>query len=155
MRAKNLAQRHANMCNTMASWAESHGFPRSRLIFEGLNEPHYWSDEPPAAVAEYYKWLTVFNHGFNTRTMEFNSGVGWPGNGGVQNAPPEWAWAKPTIDVMTAGDYLGSHEYWALNGPTENWKWWAGRFLQCPYQVPMVITECGIDTGVTGNWFGG
>jgi hypothetical protein len=56
---------------------------------------------------------------------------------------------------MQAGDYLATHEYWALNGPQQNWKWWAGRFLQCPYKVPMLITECGIDTGVTGQWYGG
>ena len=37
------------------------------------------------------------------------------------------------------------HEYCADQGPGENWGWWAGRVLKCPWQVPIVIGECGID----------
>ena len=86
--------------------------------------------------------------------MVGNFGVGWPGNSG-EDQPVDWDFFKPVIDTMQAGDYLGLHEYWALGGPQENWTWWAGRFLQCPYDVPILITECGIDTGVSGQAYGG
>ena len=28
------------------------------------------------------------------------------------------------------------------------WGWWAGRFTQCPWQVPIIIGECGLDQRV-------
>jgi murein DD-endopeptidase MepM/ murein hydrolase activator NlpD len=37
------------------------------------------------------------------------------------------------------------HEYWADTGPKENWGWWGGRSLKCPWQVPIIIGETGID----------
>jgi hypothetical protein len=40
------------------------------------------------------------------------------------------------------------HEYWADQGVQENWGWWCGRVLKCPWQVPIVIGETGIDMGV-------
>jgi hypothetical protein len=147
--------RHAAACQRMAQYCESKGVARSRLLFEGLNEPQLWANEPPDLTARYYKSFLSGLHGYNLHGVVGNFGVGWPGNGGVNDAPPGWDFFKPVIDIMTAGDYLGLHEYWALNGPQQNWKWWGGRFLQCPYQVPILITECGIDTGVTGTWYGG
>ncbi len=150
-----LARRHAETCNTTATWCEARGVPRSRLLFEGLNEPHLWADDLPAATAAYYAAFLRGLHGYGLHGVIGNFGVGWPGNGGVQDAAVDWAFFKPAIDTMITGDYLGLHEYWALQGPAQNWRWWGGRFLQCPYQVPILITECGIDTGVTGAWFGG
>jgi hypothetical protein len=146
---------HAATCQRMAQYCESQGAARSRLLFEGLNEPQLWANEPPALTARYYKAFLSGLHGYGLHGVVGNFGVGWPGNGGVNDAPPEWDFFKPVIDIMTSGDYLGLHEYWALSGPQQNWKWWGGRFLQCPYKVPILITECGIDTGVTGNWYGG
>jgi hypothetical protein len=46
-------------------------------------------------------------------------------------------------------DFLGLHEYWQFHGPGEGWSWLAGRFIRCPFQVPIVITECGIDLGAS------
>lgn len=146
---------HAATCKRMADYAAARGLPTSRMVFEGLNEPQLWANEPPAAVAEYYRAFLVGLHGYGLRGVVGNFGVGWPGNGGVQNQPVAWDFFRPVIDVMQPGDYLGLHEYWALNGPQENWRWWGGRFTQCPYQVPILITETGIDTGVTGVWYGG
>ena len=146
---------HAVFCNGVAQWAEARGIVRSRLLFEGLNEPMLWSTEPPATVAAYYAAFLKGLHGYGLHGVCGNFGVGWPGNGGVQDAPVEWAAFQPMIDAMTDGDYLGLHEYWALEGPGQNWRWWGGRFLQCPYDVPILITECGIDTGVTGQFYGG
>jgi hypothetical protein len=44
------------------------------------------------------------------------------------------------------------HEYWDHRGPEFNWGWWAGRYEQCPWDVPIVIGECGLDEAVAdGN----
>jgi hypothetical protein len=147
--------RHAAICDEMARYCEGKGVPRDRLRFEGLNELQLWAGEPPWWSAEYYRGFLVGLHGYGLRGVVGNLGVGWPGNGGAADAPPEWEWFRPVINEFQAGDYLGLHEYWALNGPQQNWLWWAGRFLQCPFDVPILITECGIDTGVTGQWYGG
>lgn len=153
---ENIGYQHAQTCHEMALYCASQGIPLSRLIFEGLNEPQLWTDgERPELLARYYLAFLKGLHTFNLRGCVGNFGVGWPGNGGVQDAPVDWAFFKPVIDEMRPGDFLGLHEYWALNSPQQNWRWWAGRFLQCPYQVPILITECGIDTGVTGQWYGG
>jgi hypothetical protein len=146
---------HAAACQRMAQYCESKGVTRSRLLFEGLNEPQLWANEPPDLTARYYKAFLAGLHGYGLHGVVGNFGVGWPGNGGVNDAPPQWDFFKPVIDIFQAGDYLGLHEYWALNGPQQNWRWWGGRFLQCPYHVPILITECGIDTGVAGTWYGG
>ena len=154
--ASEYGREHAATCGRMAAYAETRGVSRQRLVFEGLNEPKLWTPgEAPNLVAEYYKSFLIGLHGLGLRGVIGNFGVGWPGNGGVPDAPPEWGFFHPAISAMIPGDFLGLHEYWALNGPGENWTWWAGRFLQCPYDVPILITECGIDTGVTGQWFGG
>lgn len=146
---------HAAICQRMAQYCESKGVARTRLLFEGLNEPQLWANEPPDLTARYYKAFLVGLHDYGLHGVVGNFGVGWPGNGGIENNPPQWDFFKPVIDVFQTGDYLGLHEYWALNGPGQNWLWWAGRFKQCPFTVPILITECGIDTGVAGNWYGG
>jgi hypothetical protein len=156
MTAEMIGREHAAACARMAAYCESKGVPRARLLFEGLNEPQIWTaGEAPAAVARYYRAFVMGLHDYGLRGVVGNFGVGWPGNGGVQDAPVDWKFFQPVIDAMQPGDYLGLHEYWALNGPQENWRWWAGRFLQCPFRVPILITETGIDTGVTGQWYGG
>jgi N-acetylmuramoyl-L-alanine amidase len=146
------AQTHAR---TM-TWLAARGIDPQRSRFEGLNEPMFWSSEKPELVARYElarlreaKRLGV------PGLVLFNCGVGWPGNGGVKDAPPDYSFMQPVVREMRSTDALGFHEYWALNGPKENWKWWAGRIQQCTLQAPILITECGIDTGVTGRWYGG
>jgi len=146
---------HGDTCKRMADYCNSKGIPNSRLLFEGLNEPMLWSTEPPELTAAYYLAFLQRLHTHGLCGVVGNFGVGWPGNGGGVGAPVQWSFFKPVIDAMQNGDYLGLHEYWALNGPQENWAWWAGRYKQCPYDVPILLTEVGIDTGVTGNWYGG
>jgi hypothetical protein len=146
---------HAATCDRMAAYAETKGVSRQRLLFEGLNEPQLWAAEPPALTARYYHSFLTRLHTYGLHGVVGNLGVGWPGNGGVAEAPPQWSFFNPVIAAMQPGDYLGLHEYWALDGPRQNWRWWAGRFAQCPYKVPILVTECGIDTGVTGAFYGG
>jgi hypothetical protein len=148
--AQAQAMRDVAVCREMAGYArETYGIRDAQLLFEGRNEPMVWSTEPPPLTAAYYAAFLIGLHVIGLRGVALNLGVGWPGNDG-KDRPPMWAPFKPVIDAMERGDYIGLHEYWAGNGPEENWKWWAGRFTQCPYDVPMLITECGVDFGVVG-----
>jgi hypothetical protein len=153
--ASEVGRQHAETCNKMALYCESKGVSRERLAFEGLNEPMLWSTESPEAVATYYAAFLDGLHSFNLRGVVGNFGVGWPGNGGVTDAPVQWDFFKPVFDRMFTTpkrpDYLGLHEYWNLSGAGENWGWWAGRFTQCKAKVAILITETGIDCGVAGH----
>ena len=151
---EDAALQHAQISERIAQWCETRGVSRQRLVFEGLNEPQLWSTEPPHLVARYEKARLVEMHKRNLCSVVGNFGVGWPGNGGVQNAPVQWDFFKTVITTMLPGDYLGLHEYWSVNGVMQNWRWWAGRYEQCPYNVPILITETGIDTGVSGQFYG-
>jgi hypothetical protein len=51
---------------------------------------------------------------------------------------------------MRDGDVLGLHEYFSTNGAQDGWRWLAGRYLQCPWQGPIVIGECGVNAAVAG-----
>lgn len=148
------AVKHIETTRQIAERIQAQGFPLERFWFTGLNEPMLWSVEPPEAVARYErKRIQEANrYGYNLAVL--NAGVGWPGNGGVKDAPVQWSWARPIFDVWRANHILGLHEYCGLNGPQENWRWWMGRFLQCPYQVNIVMTESGIDAGVVPGMAG-
>jgi hypothetical protein len=131
-----------------------------KIAVEGLNEPRVWADEPPELVAAYYARLAQNMANAQIRVVALNLGVGWPGNGQPEkppNSPPIW---QPFVEVIEAiakyRGFLGLHEYWYINGPQENWGWWAGRFRACPWDVPIIITECGIDSHVVpgGGYYG-
>jgi hypothetical protein len=80
-----------------------------------------------------------------------NFSVGWPANTGT-DTPPDWSGftrMKATLDADPR-HFLVLHEYWCKLGPAYMWRWWAGRYLQCPWQVPIIIGECGLDQYVQG-----
>jgi len=126
---------------------------KKQLLFEGLNEPKLWTtDEAPQRIAQYYTTLVNDAGEQGVRIVAGNFGIGWPGNNGVDNAPPDWTPFAAMVEAINAHDgMLGVHEYWGLNSPTENWGWWAGRYKTIPWDVSIIITECGIDTGVLGE----
>ena len=149
-----LAERHAALAVRIAAFLKAKGFDLQRVRFEGLNEPLIWSVEPPELLARYERQRLILLHKAGLNGEAGNFGVGWPGNGGVQNAPVQWDFFKPVINVWGNRDRLGLHEYWYLNGPEECWGWWAGRFTQCPFDVEIDITEGGIDCGVVPGEMG-
>lgn len=149
--AQAQAARDAAVCREMADYVfGAYGIAAGLLLFEGRNEPMVWSSEPPELTAAYYARFLVGLHSYGLRGVALNLGVGWPGNDGTPEASPNWQPFKPVIDALAPGDYIGLHEYWAGNGPEEAWRWWGGRFTQCPYDAPLLITECGVDFGVIG-----
>lgn len=157
--AKETAQGHAAYLGRL--WNEVRKqYPSvtpDRVLWEGLNEPHEWSDEPAVLTAVYYAEFIARMAVQGLRTVALCLGVGWPGNGGITDAPPIWAPYEPIIAAIDRhGGYLGLHEYWSAQGPQSGWQWLAGRYTQCPYQVPILITECGIDAAVVqaGQYYG-
>jgi len=150
-----LARLHADACVEASKRLEAAGIPKSRQLFEAMNEPAIWADETPAKVTRYNVAFLKRLHNAGLRGVALNLSVGWPNNRGP-DTDPVWDPFRPVIEAMIEGDYLGVHEYWADRGVDENWGWWAGRVLKCPFNVPILITEAGIDSGVKypGTWDG-
>lgn len=86
-----------------------------------------------------------------------NLGVGHPAE--TKDGKVDWSLYADWEGVLQrTGGILGLHEYWRGEfGPRMNVKpvdeakglfWYAWRFMQCPFDVPIAITECGIDQKV-------
>lgn len=74
-------------------------------------------------------------------------GVGWPDNSGP-GTPVNWqAYIDAGLEqaINRGGHWLELHEYFFKTGPQDNWTWWAGRHLQCPLNVPILLGEIGMD----------
>jgi hypothetical protein len=158
-KAKDVGLQHADIIYEMLNNAVKMGISADRLSFEGLNEPRLWADEAPAADADYECARLERGHSYGIAQVVGNWGVGWVGNGGVTGAKPDYSPWAAMFSAMKfdpakpkRGDKAASHEYCAGNGPEENYLWWYGRMTQCPYQVPWLITECGIDFGVVNDY---
>ncbi len=130
--------------------------------YEGLNEPDaLWGDN----ALRYNEWTAEYArimHQNGCRTVAYNWSVGCPQGyyQGDGNANPDefreglrQHWAV-FLDGLRASDYLGLHEYSAPK------MWNAASWLCLRYRrvydvlppdcrQPLLITECGIDSGVT------
>ena len=151
-------RRHADDWGAkLARW--KHGVPPERAVVLGINEPHVWRDPDPkranSADAEGVRRTVEYTVAFLDRLTELgirggalNLSVGWPANRGVDE-PPDWTPYEPVRDAMARGKhFLFLHEYWDHNGPGNRWGWWAGRALRCPWNVPIIIGECGMEERV-------
>ena len=151
---KEYAIRHITNYRKIIDWCVANGLERSRIAaIELLNEPNIWSTEPPNWHAQYTIEALIEAHKYDIPVEWGVFGVGWPGVG--DNNRVDWNPWNIVIPYLKPYDFLGLHEYWALNGVDQNWSWWAGRYEQCPFDVPILITETGIDTGVVGQFYGG
>jgi hypothetical protein len=124
---------------------------KDRIVVCGINEPRVWT---------HLDWVVRYYAAFVRRCTELGMragalclSVGWPNNTGP-DTPVNWAPFAPVLQAIQEGRARGIghvlvlHEYWDIAGPKQNWRWWAGRYLQCPWQVPIIIGECGVDRGV-------
>jgi len=109
----------------MAQYCESKGVSRARLLFEGLNEPQLWANEPPDLTARYYQAFLSGLHGYGLHGVVGNFGVAGRATEAWRARRRYGVSSKPVIDIMQpptsagqAGDYLGLHEYWAPQWPT-------------------------------------
>ena len=129
-----------------------------RFAFEGWNEPWQiraeWVNEYDVS-----RLMRLRQHGL--RGVGSDYGVGWGADYGFKDSAENFEPFEGTHqEIVRGGHLLGRHEYWSFAGPYQmhddghgrqmgGWLWEAGRYLQCPWDdVQIVITECGIDTGV-------
>lgn len=124
--------------------------PRRQLRVNGLNEPPTWEHDKRPAVVRYNVRLIE-----RMRPHQIPVYAGCLAVGHPEEWLPVWDWAQPMIDAIKGlpGSALELHEYWQLEGPNHIWgdgtrKDWgalAGRYQRCPFDVPIVIGECGAD----------
>lgn len=136
-----LARRHADM---LSQRAEATGI----TLWEGINEPPVWNGQDYInRLVDYElercRLLAVRGLG----AVVLNLGVGWPGE--LPDRTIVWEPFWGLLEDLPFGCYLGLHEYWLPTGPLhpDSLHHRAGRFMRCPFQVPILITECGVDIG--------
>lgn len=145
-------KRHAQEWNRHA---DRLGFDRAKTLVLGINEPRVWEAGVSEALRLYTIALCEEAAKLQLRVGAMQLGVGWPGNVGP-DTPPNWnPWAGVEDAILNGNHALVLHEYWADSGPAENWGWWAGRSLKCPWNVPIVIGEAGLDMFVRSATFEG
>lgn len=116
---------------------------RDRFVFLGINEPHVWTHE--AETVEYSEELLRLATAAGIRVGALNMSVGWPANTG-RDTPVNWDPYRRLPELILEGNhFLSLHEYWPSDGVSYEWGWLAGRFTQCPFNVPIMITEAGVD----------
>lgn len=130
------------------------GFDPARTLVLGINEPEVWAVDglsAAQAIERVVRYTVTFLdecRRLGLRAGALQLSVGWPGNTGP-DTPPDWAPFAPVREAILRGNHaLVLHEYWAEQGPQEKWGWWGGRALKCPWDVPIVIGECGFEMAV-------
>lgn len=139
-------ERHARELDRQAARLD---VPRQLLVFPGINEPRVW--EAPEAAALYYEAFLDELGEYGLRGAALNLSVGWPANDGPDR-PPDWKPFERVRSAIVRGQgkhFLCLHEYWDHRGPAFRWQWWAGRLLQCPWEVPIIVGEAGLDAFVS------
>lgn len=151
-----LSEQHSDMLKDPVGTGKRHarewnehqerlGFDKANTLILGINEPRVWEAGMAEALRQYTIAMCDEATTLGLRVGAMQLSVGWPSND-KEGVPPNW---QPYHGVDNAirrnNGVLVLHEYWADQGPSENWGWWAGRALKCPWQVPIVIGECGID----------
>lgn len=120
----------------MEGQARERGLPfpgRERIITPGLNEGKVW--EALEAVALYNVALCEEGTRLGARMLAGNLSVGWPGDGGAANTPPDWRPFAGLHDAILGGPHmLGFHEYFGQQGPEFYGDWWFNRIGQCPWR---------------------
>ena len=144
------AQEHAASWRKRLDDWQARGFklpPNSQIVVLGINEPHVWEARDQAVQYTVEFLNQCRQHGM--RAGALNLSVGWPANTGT-DTPVDWT-PYEIIHPLLADGYhlLVLHEYWSTAGPSQNMRWWAGRFQQCPWNdIKILIGECGLDVVV-------
>jgi len=117
--------------------------PADQIIVVGINEPQVWT--MLQQTVDYNVAFLDECTRLNLRACALNLSVGWPANNGP-DTPPDWSPYAPIEAAIQRGKhYLVLHEYWYRTGPRDGWGWFAGRLQHCPWDVPIIIGECGVD----------
>lgn len=124
--------------------------PADRCVLLGINEPN--SNEVQTQIDIYFDNFLDGLGSFGLRGGWGDFGVGHPSTVHLDpHAPVDWSWYKKSAaTAKRVGAYAISHEYWMRDN--YNWGNWCGRFQSCPYDLPWIIQEGFIDSGVAGKY---
>jgi hypothetical protein len=118
----------------------------NQLMFSSANEPNQGGT--PDKIAAYSVAFFDRCTELGIRSCAPCLGVGWPDNNGP-DTPVDWSpYAALPAAIKRGNHWLSIHEYFYKTGPQDGWRWWAGRHLQCPFDVPILLGEIGIDNYV-------
>lgn len=120
--------------------------PSNRIYFNAANEPNQGGtpDKIAAYNVAFLEQCTINQ----IRATALCLGVGWPDNSGP-DTPVNWTPYAGIVDPIKRGQHwLELHEYNYKTGPQDGWTWLAGRHLQCPFDVPILLGEIGVDNYV-------
>lgn len=145
LRPEQTGKRHAN---EMFDKVKNLRIPREQIVVPGINEPRVWDAIDP--VVRYYSAFCNECTALGIRAAALNLSVGWPANSGGQTLP-NWTPYEPLHNAIKAGNhFLCCHEYTDnKQGVNGMWGWWTGRTLTCPWDVPIIIGEWGVDMYVS------
>lgn len=139
--------------------------PMEQLCVLGINEPVLDApgdlpvDVRMAEMRQHAQRLDAYTVAFLDACRKagltagaLNLSVGWPTNWDLAGHPrpgaaPDWSLFEGTHAALIRNrGLLFIHEYHDLLGHSEMWRWWCGRYLQCPWpDVRIIIGEYGID----------
>lgn len=142
-----------SVARQMVAKAQALGLDKSRTLLMGpTNEPNVWV---PGGIEAAVQSTVAFADEvalLGWRGLLLNLSVGWPANNDtatVKDTPPNWTPYAPVQSAIRRGNHmLGLHEYWKNTGVGDGWGWYGGRALKCPWDVPIIIGECGFSYAV-------
>lgn len=121
----------------------------SQFMFNSANEPNQGGT--PERIAAYSVAFLDACTELGLRASAPCLGVGWPNNTG-KDTPVDWTPYAALEPAINRGEhFLAVHEYSYKTGPKDHWLWWCGRHLQCPFDVPIVLGEIGVDNYVAND----
>lgn len=123
--------------------------PDNQIVVVGINEPRVW-DMLPETVRYNVAWLDECTR-LGLRACALNLSVGWPANTGPDTAPDWTPYAPVEAAIKRGNHYLCLHEYMYRSGPQDGAGWWCWRVNRCPWDVPVIIGEAGIDNYVDND----
>jgi len=156
-----LSEQHDDMMQTPEATGVRHarrmheimgevGADPANTVVLGINEPHIWDPGGIEATVGYSVAFLDECAYLGMMGGALNMAVGWPANDGY-NMPVNWGpFAEVYPAIKEGRHFLFLHEYFDKRGPQYNWGWWAGRYTQCPWDVPIILGECGMDQYVNG-----
>lgn len=135
-----LAAAHAD---EIARAADRTGIP----LWEGINEPPVWNGaEYISRLCEYENERVRLLNARGLGAVVLNLSVGWPRE---VEGHIDWEPFAPLLAELHEPQLLGLHEYWYPGGPlgADSKLCRTGRLFRCPYNVSIVVGECGVDIG--------
>ena len=156
-----LALEHTERLNELRTHVGLKDHPNTYV--EGINEPNLDAGQRPDPQGDgYQSWLdkskvlcshvdiyttTLAQHSavIDQKIMAYLFSVGWPFNL-YDGEPPYWGFFERSLDALEEyPHWIGLHEYWPQEGPSWNAGWFAYRWKAMPRDIPVAITECGLD----------